>query len=546
MTDIEIPLFKERGGKRTRGYRFFEILPGTLSIGAIVVLIVLSIFTPFWASVYVLVIVLFMFVRACGIAFRTVQGRILLRRTEKVNWSKWLSELENPAKFAKKRQKNPHSREFGLRQHMLNLQHLSEIQDEFPRPSQIYHGVIIALYNEGYEVLGPTLKTVLDSDYDPKHLFVVIAYEARGGEAAKATVASANKDFKGKFADLLIVEHPVDLPDEVIGKGSNITFAGKRFAEYIEKNKINPDDVIITTLDCDNRPHPKYFSYLTYEWIMTPNRQRVAFQPIALFTNNIWDAPAPMRVIAASNSFWNVISTMRPHMLRNFASHAQGLAALIGMNFWSTRTIVEDGHQYWRSFFYLDGDYEVVPIRIGIGQDAVLSNTYRKTLKAQFIQLRRWAYGASDVAYVAHNLLRKDCTIGFFAGWLRFLRLLESHFTQACIAPIVAIGAWVPLYLNSEAAHRTIIANDLPLVVAQIQQIAIIGLFITVCVSITMLPPRPKRYKKSKGIIMVLQWVLMPINAIVYSSASAYTAQIRLMLGKYMEKFDITEKAIKK
>jgi hypothetical protein len=45
---------------------------------------------------------------------------------------------------------------------------------------------------------------------------------------------------------------------------------------------------------------------------------------------------------------------------------------------------------------------------------------------------------------------------------------------------------------------------------------------------------------------MVLQWVLMPINAIVYSSASAYTAQVRLLLGKYMEKFDVTEKAIKR
>jgi cellulose synthase/poly-beta-1,6-N-acetylglucosamine synthase-like glycosyltransferase len=428
---------------------------------------------------------------------------------------------------------------------MSNLQHLSEIKGEFPRPSQIYHGVIIALYNESYEVLGPTLKTIYEGDYDPKHLFVAVAYEERGGEAAIQTITSAKEEFAGKFADLLMIEHPANLPDEVIGKGPNITFAGRRFAKYIKKKHINPDDVIITTLDCDNRPDPKYFSYLTYEWIMTPNRQRAAFQPIALFTNNIWDAPAPMRVIAASNSFWNVISTMRPHMLRNFASHSQGLAALIGMDFWSTRTIVEDGHQYWRSFFYLDGDYEVIPIRIGIGQDAVLSNTYRKTLKAQFIQLRRWAYGASDVAYVAHNLLRKDRAVGFFAGWSRFFRLLEAHLTQACIAPIVAVGAWVPLYLNSEAAHRTIIANDLPLVVAYIQQIAIIGLLVTVCVSITMLPPRPKRYRKSKGIVMVLQWVLMPINAIVYSSASAYTAQVRLLLGKYMEKFDVTEKAIK-
>jgi len=546
MTDIEIPLFKDRGGKRTPLYRFFEILPSMLSIGAIIILILLSIFTPFWASVYVLVIVLFMFVRAGGIAFRTVHGRMILRKTEKINWSKWLAELENPALFIKKYQKNLHSHEFGLRQHLLNLQHLSDPKAEFLRPSQIYHGVIIALFNESYDVLGPTLKTILNSDYDPEHLFVIIAYEERGGEAAKQTITSAKKAYQGKFADLLITEHPSDLADEIIGKGSNITFAGKRFAEYIKNKNINPDDVIITTLDCDNRPHPKYFSYLTYEWIMTPNRQRAAFQPIALFTNNIWDAPAPMRVIAASNSFWNVISTMRPHTLRNFASHAQGLTALIGMNFWSTRTIVEDGHQYWRSFFYFDGDYEVVPLRIGVGQDAVLSNTYRKTLKAQFFQLRRWAYGASDIAYVARNLLRKDRTVSFFAGWSRFFRLLEAHFTQACIAPIVAIGAWVPLYLNSEAAHRTIIANDLPLVVAQIQQIAIIGLFITVCISITMLPPRPKRYKKSKGIIMILQWVLMPINAIVYSSASAYTAQIRLLTGRYMEKFDVTEKIVKK
>lgn len=45
---------------------------------------------------------------------------------------------------------------------------------------------------------------------------------------------------------------------------------------------------------------------------------------------------------------------------------------------------------------------------------------------------------------------------------------------------------------------------------------------------------------------MIVQWVLMPINAIVYSSASAYVAQWRLLTGHYMEKFDVTEKAVKK
>ncbi len=127
------------------------------------------------------------------------------------------------------------------------------------------------------------------------------------------------------------------------------------------------------------------------------DRQHYSYQPVSLFTNNIWDASAPMRVIAMSNSFFNVISTMRPHILRNFASHSQPLAALEGMDFWSKRTIVEDGHQYWRSLFYFEGDYGVVPIRVPIYQDAVISETFRETLKAQFVQLRRWDYGASDV-----------------------------------------------------------------------------------------------------------------------------------------------------
>jgi hypothetical protein len=122
--------------------------------------------------------------------------------------------------------------------------------------------------------------------------------------------------------------------------------------------------------------------------------------------NNIWDAPAPMRVIATGNSFWNIILSMRPHMLRNFSSHAQPMEALIDTDFWSVRTIVEDGHQYWRTFFRYDGKHDVYPIYVPIYQDAVLTENYKKTLKAQFIQVRRWAWGASDIAYVAY--------LGFF------------------------------------------------------------------------------------------------------------------------------------
>ena len=161
----------------------------------------------------------------------------------------------------------------------------------------------------------------------------------------------------------------------------------------------------------------------------------------------------PMRVIAMSNSFYNVISTMRPHNLRNFASHSQPLEALEGMGYWSKRTIVEDGHQYWRSLFYFRGDYEVIPIRVPIYQDAVIGETLLETLKAQFIQLRRWDYGASDVAYVGVRLFDKKKRRGVPLVELvpKFIRLLDGHVTLAMMSPIVAFGGWVPAIMNLTA-----------------------------------------------------------------------------------------------
>jgi len=271
----------------------------------------------------------------------------------------------------------------------------------------------------------------------------------------------------------------------------------------------------------------------------------LSYQPVSLFMSNIWDVPAPMRVIATGNSFWNIISSMRPHTLRNFASHSQPMDALEEMDFWSTRTIVEDGHQYWRSYFYFGGNYSVLPLYIPIYQDAVLSDTYTKTLKAQFIQLRRWAYGASDIPYVATRVFARDRNVTLSGGIARLLRLIDGHVTLASVSLLVAFGGWIPLLINSEAA-RSIPAHQLPEVVSTIQQIALVGLFITVFLSFKMLPPRPERYKRRRTYAMVAQWVLMPFTAIIYSAFSALYSQGRLFTGRYLDKFDVTDKATHK
>lgn len=536
MTDIEIPL-----GKRTKFYRFFEMLPGILSYLLILLPIILSIISPLYGAIFVILYIMTYFVKAIAMAYRTIQGYNTLQRAQKVDWKGRLADLENPVAALEQRH---YEGSWRADIHHRNLEQLS-VTVGAKKPSDIYNAVIIATYNESREILEPTIQAILAGEYDPKRMILVIAYEERGGKAIEETVKALHKEYGDKFGESLIVQHPDKLPHEVMGKGGNITYAGKELQKFLATKKINPENVIVTTLDSDNRAHKGYFACVTYEFIVHPEPRYVAFQPMALFLNNIWDVPAPMRVVATGNSFWNIVNSLRPHMLRNFASHSQSMAALEDMNFWSVRTIVEDGHQFWRSYFRYDGHYDVVPIYLPIYQDAVLSDTYRKTLKAQFVQMRRWAYGASDIPYVARMFFRRDRTVPFWDGIGKFLRLLESHVNWAASSVIILLGAWAPLFINQDAA-QSIVAHQLPTTISNLQRLAMVGLFITVFLSFRLLPPRPERYKRRRSFWMLLQWVMMPITSIIYGSAAAYYSQTRLLIGKYLDKFDVTEKAVVK
>ena len=536
MIDLELPL-----KKRSRLYRFFEIVPGALSYGMIAVLIILSIVSPFVAAIYLLLLILTLFIKSIGIAFHTIRGHGYLVKAQRVDWHRRLEDLEDPIDSYEKLS-HQQSSGFGYKAHQENLRLIAADADNYPKPSQLYQMVFIAAYNEDYDVIQPTIESVRETTYNNKQIILCLAYEERGGKQIEKTAQRLKEEYNDTFKTFQIVKHPADLPDELVGKGPNITYAAQVMETWCDQQGIEYKNVMITTLDSDNRPHPTYFDYVAYEYIVQPDRKHLSYQPIALYFGNIWDAPAPMRVIATGNSLWTIISSMRPHTLRNFAAHSQPMDALSEMGYWSKRSIVEDGHQYWRSYFYFGGNYSVIPIHVPIYQDTVMANTLKQTLIAQFKQLRRWGYGVSDIPYVATRLFTRRRNVPFFEGFARFVRLVDGHVTLATMAVLVTFGGWVPLLLNPEAS-RNIAAHALPEVISVIQRVATVGLFITILLMLKMLPPRPARYKRRRTIGMVLQWLLMPITSICYSALASFNAQTHLMLGKYLDKFDVTEKA---
>jgi hypothetical protein len=525
MKNIEIP----RQAEKTKAYLFFEKLPAILSWSLLATPIVLSQISARATIFFILAYILLWFIRMVGLNVRVLQGWRTMQIHKKLPWHKLLEDLEN--------------RHVSIRKPKWHRENIERL-DRYPvpyKPSEIIHAVMIASYNESINTIEPTVQAVIDSNFDARKVILVMAYEGRDGAQSEKAVQAIVKKHGKKFLHAIAVKHPLT-PGEVRGKGGNITFAAKELQKYLKKQKIDPGKVVVTTLDSDNRPHPNYLPALTYTYSLCPEPKFISFQPIPMFTNNIWDAPAPMRVIATGNSFWMIIQSLRPHILRNFSAHAQSMRAIIDTDFWSVRTIVEDGHQFWRTYFRYDGKHEVYPIFVPIYQDAVLADGYRRTLKAQFIQLRRWAWGASDIAYVITKGFLTKNKISLWDKTAKTFRLIEGHISWATAPPILLFSAFIPVLFNPD----DIAANQLPNVASTIQRVAMIGLAITLFLSFKALPPKPLRYKRHRTIFMVLQWAILPITTLGYSATSALYSQTRLALGKYLDKFDVTEKHTKK
>lgn len=491
-------------------WRLLEIIPGAVTWTGLLLPIVASFFWPAGVATFVLIFDLYWLYKSILMGYHLILGYKNFRHALRVDW---LEKCKNV-----------------------------KVDELTPKWSEIYQTVIFATYKEEADTLIPSFQAVLDTDYPKDKVIVVLATEKRDVERARENARILQEKFGDKFFAFIVSEHP-DIPGEVKAKGANVKWAAKVLQKWVDEKKIPYENVVVTTCDADTRVHSKYFAALTYKFITNPNRIRRSFQPIPLYSNNIWQAPAVSRVIAFGNSFWQLIEATRPWRLINFSTHAMSLKTLVEMDFWDTSVVNEDSRQYWRAYFTFDGDHQVEPIFIPVYMDAVLAGNYTQSLKDQYLQKRRWYYGSEHFPYIVINSI-KNKKIALADKLVKNYRFFEAGYSLATASLYIAFIAWLPIFIGP-GFKDTVFAHNLPIIVRLLLGLTWFGLIASMIISTLLLPPRPKNYGKRKVVKMLAQWILVPVSAILFSSIPAIDAQTRLMLGKYMT-FRVTiKKAVK-
>ncbi len=526
-----------------RKQRLLEIAVGSMSWVFFIAIIAISYFSVA-AAAYILVgYVLWWLTKIAGYSNRLVRAYYRMRLSERINWQAKLDDLDNIDEALRQLAQATPKGFMERKAHKYYRNYLETAkanEADVLSPQDMFQAVIVAMYNEDPSILESTLEAIKASRYDHNQTILIVAHEERGGQELSAKVREIVARYEDEFLVAKAIEHPADIPGEAKAKAGNITYAAKWLTTYILENDLKPEQVLVTTLDVDNRPSTNYLAEVAYKYAITSNRVQNSYQPIPMFFNNIWDAPALMRVIAVSNSFWVLMEALRPHRLRNFSSHAQSLQTLIDAEYWNVASIVEDGHQYWRTYFAYQGNHQVLPIFSPVYQDAVLVEGYWRTFKAQFYQLRRWAWGVADTPFVIrHSFHAKEIPL-----WTRIVhiaRQIEGYFSWVVAPIILAIGGWLPLFINTQSS-QSVLAMQLPTIVSWILTGALLGLLAPIVSSLMSIPPRPKEYSRWRTVMMVLQWVFVPVTLIAFGSMAALNAQTRLLFGRYLESFNVTEK----
>jgi len=492
---LKLGFSPDLSGRERLIYRALEIFPGALAWATLGGVILASRFIPVYAAFFIIIFDLYWLVKTVFLSWHLRASAKRMGEHIKTDWKERLERL---------------------------------------RWEEIWHLVILPMSGEHYEVVRGSVEAVAKSAWPKDRMILVLSYEEKWERAGREVGEKIYEDYKDVFPHFFVTMHPKNIAGEIPGKGGNENWAAKESRKkFIDPRRIPYENIIVSSFDIDTQIYPYYFECLAWHFLTAENPARSSYQPVPIYNNNIWDAPALSRVVASSGTFWQMMQQERPERLTTFSSHSMSFKTLVDLDFWQTNIVSEDSRIFWNALLYYDGNYASVPLSYPVSMDANLAPTFWRTMKNVYKQQRRWAWGVENFPYVVFGFI-KNKKIPFRRKAYYIFNMIEGYWSWSTNALMIFALGWLPIILGGREFNNMVLAYNLPQITKIIMTFAMVGLVTSAIISMRLLPPRPKHYGKRRHTYMALQWLLVPFTIIFFGSLPAIEAQTRLMLGQYM------------
>jgi hypothetical protein len=405
------------------------------------------------------------------------------------------------------------------------------------QPLHFVHLSVIPTYTEPYRVLEATVQAIVDANY-PKELKLIGIITRVDDKPGWENVARLKEKFGGQVAGFYHIKDPME-PPLVPGKSAAMNWGGRDMFKRLTAEGYDPARVLLTDLDSDYRVHPEYFAWISYHHAQRELRDYTIWQPIPLFHNNIWRVPLAVRVMSASTSMWQMFLHSQPHRLVAFSSYTCTLKFCDDVGYWDKDVIPEDSRFYWKAFFTFGERFSVQSIWLPMYGDSPESRDYASTHLNQYNQIKRWAWGITDVPWVLHRFF-KHPEIPLWLRFRKFMNLFLNHLNWIFLPVLMIFGGSVPLWISVDFSIMDL-GENLWKYSIEVLVSAVATVVALIVLEHLLLPPKPAHWGRLRCGLVYVQYMSYPIVGLMLSVLPALEAHTRLLLGKYLE-YRVTEK----
>lgn len=403
--------------------------------------------------------------------------------------------------------------------------------DDGLQPDDVQHVVLVANYREPEAVLARTLEALAVQKDARRRLIVVLAMEeAEDGSRAKAAALQAR--FAGRFADLLATFHPVGLPGEIRGKGSNLRWAADEVRqELVDRRRMPIERLTLTSSDADSLFHPRYFDVVGRLFAADPQRYLRFWQAPLLLDNNIWRVPTIIRLFTFMTNAVHLSEQSNaasfPLPLSSFTLSYR-LAEQVG--YWDPAVIADDTHIFLRCYFATRGQTRLIPVYLPTKGDTVTGVTFWQTLINYYKQKLRHGWGCQDASYVLQQWGRVT-GMSFGRKALPLIKSLHDHLIFSVGSGLVLIGTVLSLLLYNNPVITLPFGFPYPLLLQAVNVLGALGLWGTWIAERVRVSSNIRHWRFSTLLMEVLGWGAMPVASFLMVGLPVLHAQTKMMLG---------------
>ncbi|MDD2565670.1 MAG: glycosyltransferase family 2 protein [Candidatus Gracilibacteria bacterium] len=400
---------------------------------------------------------------------------------------------------------------------------------------KLKHVVIVPIYSEPFSVIEDNILSIIANDFPyMENITVLLATEERGPNAIIDAELIIER-FKNSPIKIVNIIHPSGLKGEGKVKGSNISYAVKKYEELVE---LDENMTLIHTIDTDTKVEKNFFLITSFFFLTVEKPNNAIYQYTPVYSNNWSKGTFFARLIAMGTTFWQLSESQNPEFYRNFAVYGQSLHCLKKSDYWSKTSIVEDGFQYWRSYFAFDGVFRIVNVPAVCRMDIVEEVNLYRTIKSQYKQLRRWSWGCTDIEFVIPEFF-KNKKIKLYEKLRKTIYLALNHaFWAGGSIMLFVIGYFPGIFDHLKNSTAT-------LAVPLSTSIIFTWIFATIAfpsIASVLIMRKYTHFRKRDYILNIFQWITIPILALTLFSIPAIESQIRLFFGKRIDSFETTAK----